>query len=269
MRRRTGQGTGLAVQRRDKVRFRALLRQPIEVAAQRIGARPGPAGRRERARQSGIVQRHPAESVNEEASDDESLLGGIQAGCGECFDLLFHRYLRPIVSISFAILRDRSEAEDILQEVFLAIFLQQERYDPSRGSPKTWILQFAYYKSLLRRRYLRIRNFYRNEEIQEGKHIAAVKVAPHAMNQSDWSHVVERAVSSLNAKQRRAIELIHVHGCTLQETADALGESLANTRNYYYRGLKAVRTFLKSSAEKEKQEANEVLERHGHYSHGS
>jgi RNA polymerase sigma-70 factor (ECF subfamily) len=197
--------------------------------------------------------------------DDESLLRGIRSSCGECFDLLFHRYLKQVISISFAILRDRSEAEDILQEVFLAIYLQQERYDPSRGTPKTWILQFAYYKSLLRRRYLRIRNFYRNEEIHEGKQIAAINTRWYTMNQSEWAHVVERAVSSLNAKQRNTIELIHVQGCTLQETADALGESLANTRNYYYRGLKALRSLLKANAEKEKQAQNEILERHGHY----
>jgi RNA polymerase sigma-70 factor, ECF subfamily len=196
---------------------------------------------------------------------DEKLLEGIRHACNQCFDLLFHRYLRQVVSISFAILRDRSEAEDILQEVFLSIYLQQEKYDPSRGSPKTWILQFAYYKSLLRRRYLRVRSFYRNEEIEEGKQMSTMKTGPYAMHQDDLVRTVERAVLSLNAKQRRAIELVHVQGCTLQETADALGESLANTRNHYYRGLKALRTLLSGRAEKEKQAEAEILERQGHY----
>ncbi len=196
---------------------------------------------------------------------DEKLLGGIRLGCDECFDLLFHRYLRQVMSISFAILRDRSEAEDILQEVFLSIYLQQEKYDPSRGTPKTWILQFAYYKSLLRRRYLRIRNFYRNEEIQEAKQIAALASRQCSVNQRDWIHTLERAVSSLNTKQRSAIELIHMRGCTLQETASALGESLANTRNHYYRGLKALRMMLNASTEKEKEAQSETLERQGNY----
>jgi RNA polymerase sigma-70 factor, ECF subfamily len=203
------------------------------------------------------TERHPHSGQ----LSDEELLGGIRVGCDECFGLLFHRYLRQVVSLSFAILRDRSEAEDILQEVFLSIYLQQEKYDSSRGTAKTWILQFAYYKSLLRRRYLRIRNFYRNEEIQEGKQITALNGGPYPMNPGDWAHTVERAVSSLNAKQRKAIELIHVQGCTLQETADALGESLANTRNHYYRGLKALRMLLNASAEKEKQAQSEILER--------
>lgn len=194
---------------------------------------------------------------------DEKLLAWMRVGCNECFDLLFHRYLRQVVSISFAILRDRLEAEDILQEVFLSIYLQQEKYDPSRGSPKTWILQFAYYKSLLRRRYLRVRNFYRNEEIQEGKQISMVNAGPYATNQDDWVQAVERAVLSLTARQRKAIELVHVQGCTLQETADALGESLPNTRNHYYRGLKALRNILNGSAEGLREGQAEILERQG------
>jgi DNA-directed RNA polymerase specialized sigma24 family protein len=91
---------------------------------------------------------------------DDDLLRNIVQGCTDCFALLFHRYCRQVFSVSFRIIRDKPETEDILQEVFLSIFLQQERYDPARGSIRTWILQFAYFKSLLRRRYLRIRHFY-------------------------------------------------------------------------------------------------------------
>jgi RNA polymerase sigma-70 factor (ECF subfamily) len=97
---------------------------------------------------------------------DDALLREMCSGCTECFSMLFHRYCRGVFSIANRILRDPREAEDILQEVFLAIFQQQEKYDASRGSVRTWILQFAYFKALVRRRYLRIRNFYKQEELQ-------------------------------------------------------------------------------------------------------
>ena len=64
------------------------------------------------------------------------------------------------------------------------------------------------------------------------------------MNQAEWTLFVESGVGSLTDKQRRTIGLVHVEGCTLQEAADAQGESLANTRNCYYRGLKGLRAFL-------------------------
>lgn len=64
------------------------------------------------------------------------------------------------------------------------------------------------------------------------------------MNQAEWIRFVESGVGSLTDKQRRTIGLVHVEGYTLQEAADAQGETLANTRNSYYRGLKALRVFL-------------------------
>src|SRR5260370_28072898 len=95
---------------------------------------------------------------------DDALLQRIGDGCEECFALLFHRYFRQVFALTFKILRERSEAEDILQEVFLAIFLQRERFDPAKGSVKTSILQFSDFRSLLRRRYLRVRNFYNRKK---------------------------------------------------------------------------------------------------------
>ena len=104
------------------------------------------------------------------------MLGHIQAGCPDCFASLFRRYFHPVYALAYRVLRDRAEAEDLVQEVFLAIYVQQKRFDSARGSVRTWILQFAYFKALLRRRYLRIRKFYKQEELRE------------AMESLVWSH---------------------------------------------------------------------------------
>jgi DNA-directed RNA polymerase specialized sigma24 family protein len=139
---------------------------------------------------------------------DDELLRNVVQGCTDCFALLFHRYCRQVFSVSFRIIRDKAETEDILQEVFLSIFLQQERYDPSRGSVRTWILQFAYFKSLLRRRYLRIRHFYNYEEVSEAREMRGSEshelrgmssglAGPHlAVNMSDFSFHANRAEHS-------------------------------------------------------------------------
>ena len=189
---------------------------------------------------------------------DDVLLHHLGDGCEECFALLFHRYFRQVFGLAFKILRERSEAEDILQEVFLAIFLQRERFDPAKGSVKTWILQFAYFRSLLRRRYLRVRNFYKQEEVVEGQQIRAGSSESIAgMNRSEWTRFVESGIGKLNGRQRETIEMVHFEGCTLKEASEILRESLPNTRNYYYRGLKALRIYLEVTAEGQtaKQEA--------------
>lgn len=195
-----------------------------------------------------------------EAVADDDLLRNISQGCSDCFALLFRRYCRPVFAIAFRILRDRAEAEDILQEVFLAIYLQQERFDPARGNVRTWVLQFAYFKALLRRRYLNIRNFYKSEELNEVREVRRIHPSELlGMNASEWARYVETGINGLKAKQRQVIELVHFQGYTLRETSEIAGETLANTRNYYYRGMKALRHFLNEKAAVEKSQDCVVL----------
>src|SRR5258707_6462085 len=54
---------------------------------------------------------------------DDDLLRNIVQGCTDCFALMFQRYCRQVFPVSFRIIRDKAEAEDILQEVFLSIYL--------------------------------------------------------------------------------------------------------------------------------------------------
>jgi RNA polymerase sigma-70 factor, ECF subfamily len=197
---------------------------------------------------------------------DDVLLRNTGQGCTDCFALLFHRYCRRVFSVSYRIIRHKAETEDVLQEVFLSIYLQQERYDPARGSIRTWILQFAYFKALLRRRYLRIRSFYRDAEVFEGRETDESESADlFGMNATEWARFVETGIGTLGIKNRRVIELVHFEGYTLNEAAEILRESLANTRNLYYRGLKQLKEFL--TAKPVLKTANEgvVLERENAY----
>jgi RNA polymerase sigma-70 factor, ECF subfamily len=198
--------------------------------------------------------------------EDDELLRNIGQGCTDCFALLFHRYCRQVFSVSFRIIRDKAETEDILQEVFLSIFRQKERYDPLRGSIRTWILQFAYFKSLLRRRYLRIRHFYNDEEVAETREMRGSESTDlMGMSSAEWARYVETGIAALGIRQRRVIELVHFDGYTLQEAAEILRESLANTRNLYYRGLKELKEFLNGKAMLKKAHETVVLERKDAY----
>lgn len=193
---------------------------------------------------------------------DEELLRLAGQGCGECFAVLFHRYCRSVFSLAYRILRDKAETEDVLQDVFLSIYLQQERFDPARGSVRTWILQFAYFKALLRRRYLRIRNFYAQEEAREGKQArAAASFELLGMSAAEWTRCVEAGIAALTPRQRQVIELVHFEGYTLQEASEICRESLANTRNLYYRGLRALRGLLGAPAASKSAQESPILER--------
>jgi RNA polymerase sigma-70 factor (ECF subfamily) len=179
---------------------------------------------------------------------DEGLLHNVAQGCEDCFDVLFLRYFRPILSIAYKILRDRSEAEDTLQDVFLAIHQQRERFDPSKGSAHTWILQFGYYKALVRRRYLASRHFYDNQAVPDGNSQGALLDTEFIQKGIEWEEVVGRGVASLPPAQRRVIELLHFEGHTFREISEIEGRALATVRNNYYRGVQALRMMFAEDA---------------------
>lgn len=182
-----------------------------------------------------------------EAASDLLLLEGIKSGCEECFGVIFRRYCRLVYQIAQRMLRNRSEAEDLLQEVFLAIFEQRYKYDGLRGTVRVWIYQIAHFKALMRRRSLGIRHVREQKETIDFDQVMSEESCGTAEIQAR-AETLEAALGHLRNGQRRAIELIHFDGYTLQETAAILGESLANTRNLYYRGIKTLRSWLQDAS---------------------
>ena len=185
------------------------------------------------------------EHEHSDLANDLALIQAFQDGCKGSFETLFARYWKLVFTIAWKILRQRTDAEDIVQEVFLTIYLQSDRYDVSRGSVKTWIAQFAHFKALIRRRYLQTREQRNLDEFSEfGSGLLRFESSQGTLERATF---VEQCLAALNPRQRRTVELVHFDGYTLLETAAVLKVSLANTRNLYYRGMKALRSQLIAS----------------------
>ena len=182
------------------------------------------------------------EHLHAQIADDAVLIESLQAGCEPCFEVLFARYWKLVYAIAWRILRQQSEAEDVGQEVFLALYLQRDRYDATRGSVKTWIAQFAHFKALMRRKYLQTRELTNLDEFTAFE--CELSRARGVQGILERSALVEQYLSALNSRQRRTVELVHFDGYTLLEAAGVLHQSLANTRNLYYRGMKSLRANL-------------------------
>src|ERR1044071_3067324 len=91
---------------------------------------------------------------------DEDVMERLRNGHPDALPILFDRFYRLVLRIASRILRDPGEAEDVMQDVFFELFNKAAQFDPAKGSAKTWILQYAYHRSLSRRQYLALRNFY-------------------------------------------------------------------------------------------------------------
>jgi RNA polymerase sigma-70 factor (ECF subfamily) len=178
---------------------------------------------------------------------DEALMEQLKDGYHDALALIFERYYRLVVSVAFEILHDRGEAEDLMQEVFFEIYRAIQNFDPLKGSAKTWILQYAYHRSLNRRQYLNLRHFYDRLQISELEAMEprCSSESWNGLTYEEWARVIRQGLATLNENQRLTLELACFHGLLLSEIADRINESQANVRHYYYRGLKKLRDSLR------------------------
>jgi RNA polymerase sigma-70 factor (ECF subfamily) len=204
--------------------------------------------------------------VREPNLSDEGVMEQLRQGHPDALPILFDRFYRLVLRIALRILRDAGEAEDLMQEVFLEIFKKAAQFDPAKGSLKTWILQYAYHRSLSRRQYLALRNFYDRQQVTECEitESNSVDVGWRGLTFQEWRRVIEQGLATLNEKQRKTLELACFQGLLLSEIAERTKESLPNVRHHYYRGLERLREFLQAQPNSELQprqcnrEANDV-----------
>jgi RNA polymerase sigma-70 factor (ECF subfamily) len=112
--------------------------------------------------------REPGPTVAElKRLTDDQLMVELQSGVNDALAVLFERYNRLVFSVALKILRDRGEAEDVTQNVFLEIFRSVAQFDPARGSLKVWLLQYAYHRAINRKQYLNARSFYSQEDVDD------------------------------------------------------------------------------------------------------
>jgi RNA polymerase sigma-70 factor, ECF subfamily len=175
---------------------------------------------------------------------DEALLLLITSEDKEALSLLFRRYSRPIRNIGRRILRDESEADDFVQDLFLFIQRKCSIFDRAKGSAGSWIIQMAYKRAIERRRYLTTRHFYRREDIQS----STSSVVGIATTENDYSPEavfgrtgLEKVLESLSEDQRETLRLYFFEGYTLAEISGKVGQPLGNVRHHYYRALDKLR----------------------------
>lgn len=102
-------------------------------------------------------------------ASDVALIEYWQSGIDDAFAAIVDRYQRLVFSVAVRIVKDEAEAEDVVQIVFLDIFREMGKFDPSRGTVKVWLLQYAYTRSMNRRRHLESRRFYSRTDLDELK----------------------------------------------------------------------------------------------------
>ena len=174
-------------------------------------------------------------------SDEEAMVS-LQANNSNALHVLYDRYSRLVFRIALGIVRDRGEAEDVVQEAFFYLYQKSMLFDSTKGSAKAWIVQIAFHRALDKKSHLARRGFYLGTEIGS--------VHDMLLGETDLDREVganldrvqlEKAFEALPELQRRTLELFYFEGLVLREIAAKLNEPLGNVRHHFYRGLERLR----------------------------
>jgi len=197
--------------------------------------------------EGGQTSKAPAASlaVNSEILD-ETLIIQICAGSREALALLFRRYARLVRGVSFRVLRDASEADDLVQDIFLLVHRDCHTFDRSKGPARSWLLQIAYHRAISRRRYLTSRHFYTRLDLDDGaSQLADPRAGRGRFEDSVAGRLgnggLQRAFEALSENQQRTLRLHFFEGYTFDEIAAELGQTAGNIRHHYFRGLNRLR----------------------------
>ena len=130
--------------------------------------------------------------------------------------------------------RNRDDAEEVLQTVYLAVLDGRARYD-ARSSFRTWIFGVIRRTAASERRKAWLRGVV--VEREAGLVAANPFVAPDAqVERESRRDGLSHALAQLSARQREVLQLVFYHDLTVEEAASAMGVSLGSARTHYARG---------------------------------
>jgi RNA polymerase sigma-70 factor (ECF subfamily) len=184
----------------------------------------------------------PACVIQTPELSDSLLLARVAQGDKEALTVLFRRHGRVVFSVACRILRDESEAEDLLQELFIFLFQKAGLFDAEKSSGASWIVQMAYQRAIDRRRYLDVRHHYSVQEFDEER--SASTRGQISIDQIAGRALLDRFRGEISTEQQQTLELHLFEGYSFREIAAKTGQTFGNIRNHYYRGLERLRSYV-------------------------
>ena len=192
------------------------------------------------------------ESMVDQQTAEESqaqLLLRIAAQDAQALAEFYDLTAKPLFSLAVRILGDVSEAEEVIQDVFVQIWKSAPSFDPLLAPAFHWALSITRHRSIdrLRSRQRRAR-LIENLETDAAANAPASAGADQDALAAEDTAAVRATLGTLPAEQRRVIEMAFFGGLTHQDIAKALNEPLGTVKARIRRGLLKLRDSLSPNA---------------------
>ena len=179
-----------------------------------------------------------------ERPDDAQLRNKLLAGDVDAFRQFFRERSPEVVAVCKHILGSLQDAEDVTADVFFEVWSNRERFDPNRGSLRTYLLLLARSRSIDRYRR-KARENSRTESTPIEVETTGVDAAPHRdISIQEFHHVAKSAMNEIAEQERVAIELSFFEGLSHAQISSRLDVPLGTIKSHIRRGLSKLRQKL-------------------------
>jgi RNA polymerase sigma-70 factor, ECF subfamily len=177
---------------------------------------------------------------------DEDLMARVRHADPRAFEVLYDRHSGVAFSLAYRMTGTRNAAEDVVQEAFLSIWRSGARYDPSRGSVRTWVLGIVHHRAIdaLRRSNVHDRRRASDEGIEE-RFPAREETDVEAARREEAA-TVRSVLETLPPDQSRVIELAYFGGFSHSEIAEMLSAPVGTVKGRMRLGLEKMRDQLRA-----------------------
>ena len=182
----------------------------------------------------------PSDDIRD--ASDAILVVGIGRYRQEALAEAYRRHAGAVFALARRLLVDRAMAEEVVQEVFLRLWHRPDKFDPDRGSLRSFLLAQTHGRSV---DILRSEVSRRQREERDARETAESGYdIEHAVVDLAVADEVREAMSILPAAERAAVELAYFGGHTYREVATLLDEPEGTVKSRIRSGLRRLRTVL-------------------------
>lgn len=179
--------------------------------------------------------------MNEKYSSikESELLPKIANNDEEAFSELYNRFSQVVYNLSFRVVKNKSDAEEVVQKVFIQIWNKAENYDQSRGAVSTWIMNITRSRAIDKIRSLKkIRSTISMDDTflqfisQKGFIIE---------DANEKREIIKKALAAIPADQKTVVETIYFEGYTHTEAAKELNIPVGTVKTRLRLGILKLR----------------------------
>ena len=181
--------------------------------------------------------------VEENRSQLVAALARVAGGDRAALQIVYRDTSAKLFGVCLRILNDRSEAEDVLQDVYVTVWRKAASFDPGRASPITWMVAIARNRAIDRLRASAVSR--RMEPIEAAD--AVSDPAPAAVERVELAQQHQRlagCLEELEARHSAAIRAAFLDGATYEELAARMSVPLGTMKSWIRRGLLKLRACL-------------------------